>query len=121
MVPRSLKNHLAHARYAQHIANFVRVGHGGDGAVNDRQPRKLRGRQQRAFNVNVGIDKARQDVWFAGALRAEVLDPVDPSVVNNKRTIRDRLVKEIYNIGSLHRKGLTMGNRSGVMALAQNN
>ncbi len=67
---------------AQDVADLVRVRYGGDRAVDDRQAGELSGRQERAFDVDVGVDETRQQVRLAGALVALFVDLVNTPLFN---------------------------------------
>ena len=62
-------DHIVDAFHTHHVGNLVRVAHRGHRAVRHRHACKFRGRHHRAFDVDVGIDKARHDKPWLGFWR----------------------------------------------------
>jgi hypothetical protein len=59
--PPAVFEHVPYTLHAQHVADLVRVRHGGYRAVHHGQAGKLARREQRTFDVHVRIHEAGQD------------------------------------------------------------
>ena len=108
-----VRDQVVHSRDAEDVGDLVRVGHGGDGAVNDGKPGKLRRHHHRAFNVNVGINETRHQIPIS------LLDRVNSrnSPVNNSYLLRGNLPREHFNnIGGNRERHTHRGNLEGQYA-----
>ena len=74
----------------------MRIGNRRHGAMHDRHAAELAGGQHRAFDVNVGIDKSRQNkrARCAGGF----LDSLDSPIRNVDRAGKHVLAQHIDNL-----------------------
>lgn len=62
--------HKVDALNAQDVGNLVRVGDDGNGALSDGETGKMLGKKERGLDVDVAVDKTRQEIgslWRNGA------------------------------------------------------
>lgn len=59
-------DHIFHPGDPQDVGDLMGVADGGDRSVSHRHPGKIRRREHRAFDMNVGIDEAGRQSRFTG-------------------------------------------------------
>ena len=59
-------NHKLYALFAQHVANFVRVGHNAYGSLLHSHAGKFGRHHHAAFYVHMAVDESRQKIWGIG-------------------------------------------------------
>ena len=73
--------HVAHTVNTEYVRYFVRVRNRGHRAVSGRDAAELRRHQHRAFDVDVGIDEAREKIVQRGILGAGLVDRDDAAPI----------------------------------------
>src|SRR5690606_13824615 len=84
------------------IADFVRVAHRGHRAMDHRRPGELAGDQHRTLDVDVGVDKPRQEIGrrlVAARAVANRIDALDAAIADMDGASKDLARGDVDNLG----------------------
>ena len=94
----SVVNHKVDAVNTQHVSNLVRVGNGSNSTVPDGNVGKVLGQQHAAFDVDVAVDKAREDIGRIVVYSLSGKDGGDASIRNNERAVVDYTIQRVDDV-----------------------